>query len=898
MEKRYILLSLFFLIFFLNVQLIISENVTFTFSSVEEAQCPKNGKGYNFRIYGYIDNILSNIDGIKITNLKVAVGSQTTTANCDLVNSPDYYFDCYISDTSLKYNKIQTKLTDDKGDQRNVNIQYWPTRDKAKIINESAVCYSVTNYITASYFNKGTNCVKNQNLNTSEFLFVVEFSVSPALNSVSSGLLKQTSFNLPIISPQNSNCVCTFDKNDITSASTLNCVASGFSESNKFINLLNIGETNNITIFIEDSNIILGLSEFTGNKGLGIKCPSDNTSPSSINNTNNNNDTNNNKDSNNNNDTNNNETNNNNDTNNSSDNNSTNNSSNNNTNNTIINYKNSGVENCKIYNEYNQCKQCYKGYYLVNNGISCETCSNLNTGCIECDSSDYKICKTCSTNFDKNGSICINSNKCSSGFYGTDCKPCSELNTNCETCNESGFCKKCANGYYLLGFESNGKCKKCLSSCSTCSSQENCISCNQGYYLQNGKCVACFGDIFGCQNCNSNNQCTQCYNSGNFYGFYLSNNVCVSSSSNTNNFYSEKPKMNFVQFDSYNAVNDKLYFKTHFLLLDSSLVNTKFTLQTVVYYTLNNNTNLRHLNSEESTFNCEQYGLSSSTTDLSLGNTKYQNLVNYLCSTKLNDENYAISQVNGNLVNINISEPYNRVTTTNGIASQTVDISKMTGESLEEELKNSKVYTYTTNNSLDFEYNCQKSYFWFTVSGELNEYINNDFSFTGNLYGDANIKMDCVIYKNNTINNKTLYCIGNGLNFYRKRALIQDGIYSSSTNNNEKLIIYNKENMVYNEGYCNDLIGNNTSSSSGLSKASIAGIVVAVILLVIIAGVVAFFVFKNKDIGSEFSEKTSNNSTNNNTNNTNNSLDKKTNDSGVKEEKEDRDASDGNAVPL
>ena len=68
-------------------------------------------------------------------------------------------------------------------------------------------------------------------------------------------------------------------------------------ESNKFINLLNISEINNIE---------LGHSEFTGNKGLGIKCRFDYTSPSPINNTNNN----------------------------------------------IINYKNNGVENCKTYNEY------------------------------------------------------------------------------------------------------------------------------------------------------------------------------------------------------------------------------------------------------------------------------------------------------------------------------------------------------------------------------------------------------------------------------------------------------------------------------------------------------------------------------------------------------------------
>ena len=76
------------------------------------------------------------------------------------------------------------------------------------------------------------------------------------------------------------------------------------------------------------------------------------------------------------------------------------------------------------------------------------------------------------------------------------------------------------------------------------------------------------------------------------------------------------------------------------------------------------------------------------------------------------------------------------------------------------------------------------------------------------------------------MNNKALFCIGNGLG-----------------------------NMVYNEGYCNDLKSHNTSSSTGLSKTSITRIMVAFILLVIIGETIAFSIFKNNDIGSEFSEK-------------------------------------------
>ena len=235
MEKRKILKPLFFLLFFLNIQLILSQESTLTFTynsigDVGDANCPKNGKGYNFQIYGNLNNESANIENIKITNLEVIVGSQTTTANCNLQKSTYYYFDCYITNTELTYNKVTIKLSNNVPTQDSVTIQNWPISEKSRIITENALCYTITNYIIPSYINKGTNCVKNQNSDTYQFSFEVEFYIEPSLNSVTSSLLKQNSFNLPILSPQNSKCVCTFNNNYLTSATKLNCLVSGLTK--------------------------------------------------------------------------------------------------------------------------------------------------------------------------------------------------------------------------------------------------------------------------------------------------------------------------------------------------------------------------------------------------------------------------------------------------------------------------------------------------------------------------------------------------------------------------------------------------------------------------------------------------------------------------------------------
>ena len=85
----------------------------------------------------HLHSVVRKKPNVQKTKSNLPLISKTTIANYDLI--------------------IQTKLADDKGDQRNVTIQYWPTRDKTKIIIESAIFYTVANYKTTSYFNKGIN---------------------------------------------------------------------------------------------------------------------------------------------------------------------------------------------------------------------------------------------------------------------------------------------------------------------------------------------------------------------------------------------------------------------------------------------------------------------------------------------------------------------------------------------------------------------------------------------------------------------------------------------------------------------------------------------------------------------------------------------------------------------
>ena len=178
----------------------------------------------------------------------------------------------------------------------------------------------------------------------------------------------------------------------------------------------------------------------------------------------------------------------------------------------IDNYFNNGIKLCKsifsedlkncetISNDNGTCIECNEGYYL---GYDDKKCTNIEN----CDESVNGICKTCRPNYCLNikenkcmnqndgpiflhckesldGKVCV---KCEEGYYFDEYGKCVWVK-NCAKRTNNGVCKKCKNGYYL---------SKTYNSCTP---EKNCYlgykdfsicnSCKENYYidLKDNKC--------------------------------------------------------------------------------------------------------------------------------------------------------------------------------------------------------------------------------------------------------------------------------------------------------------------------------------------------------------------------------------------------------------------------
>ncbi|ELP85579.1 protein kinase domain containing protein, partial [Entamoeba invadens IP1] len=132
------------------------------------------------------------------------------------------------------------------------------------------------------------------------------------------------------------------------------------------------------------------------------------------------------------------------------------------------------------------CSVCREGYYLVDH--FCERCGNK---CTRCDSSGN--CVQCETGYSTQNGVCV---------------ACHYIQNHCSTCvSSSGLCTSCDLGYMIL----NTKCEECgtyyenSDYCNTTSVQH----CKANYFIKNAQCVQC-SVIYGCMECNENNECIKC----------------------------------------------------------------------------------------------------------------------------------------------------------------------------------------------------------------------------------------------------------------------------------------------------------------------------------------------------------------------------------------------------
>lgn len=121
------------------------------------------------------------------------------------------------------------------------------------------------------------------------------------------------------------------------------------------------------------------------------------------------------------------------------------------------------------------------------------------------------------------------------GYYKSNvsdvhtCQPCSQIETGCLTCNDSNYCQSCDTFLFLETDNGNCKCKEgyfgspgscapCMLGCLSCTSTVDCSNCHtfgnwewdsilseckckEGYYQDGGTCKLCLIALSGCTKC-------------------------------------------------------------------------------------------------------------------------------------------------------------------------------------------------------------------------------------------------------------------------------------------------------------------------------------------------------------------------------------------------------------
>ena len=343
---------------------------------------------------------------------------------------------------------------------------------------------------------------------------------------------------------------------------------------------------------------------------------------------------------------------------------------------------------------------------------------------------------------------------------------------------------------------------ECLSICNKCSlSPSNCTECKKGYYLSGNSCNLCPS---GCADCKDNNICNECLNKK-FLQYKLNNGKCdlvvENEQNNTENTISKKIKLKYERMDSFkpDADNKKVYFNTHFWLLNYFIYGAKLIITANIKSSSGNTNLLRNLDSKD--IDCTQYG------DVT---TNY--LVNFLCSfdsdqpdkiISIEPTEYKIEEENVDIENTQIEE-YN-----------VIELKK---PSLELEFEDADFNKFLITDITDIKLDKNLT---LKLKGSFDNEINSDDEYEIILKKNKNnseqIKGDCELKKNN----KYLSCSFIKNNIKEKETLeIEEGMYKAQQNK-DVLIISNLDKKQIK-------VPNKSISVGAIVGISIAGLVILI----------------------------------------------------------------------
>ena len=480
------------------------------------------------------------------------------------------------------------------------------------------------------------------------------------------------------------------------------------------------------------------------------------------------------------------------------------------------------IKHCKDVNKKdNKCEKCYKNYYLNNN--KCLTCSQLNEGCSSCYGNGK--CVSCINGFELQGNNCTKKVECEEKRYGSECKKCEELNSNCDECNKSGYCTKCEKGYYLTGIDNNSKCVKCLSTCEECESLNKCTKCKDELFLNNNSCVSCLSLNEGCEKCSKTGKCTQCYNNK-LFQYEINNDKCTKIEEEKNKINTTNLK--FERFDSYEAEDDKIHFKSHFILLDNYLYNTSFHIiiivqMKIIYLRALQET--ENIQSIEKDIICDQYG------DALGNNNKGGYLANFKCMMNLEENQELLSM---KPTKIEIKDKNNKVIQNFDTENKTFNVNELDKISLDEEYEN---YVFNKISISDInDIKLKDNDLSFNIIGNIDSSIESEKDYEISLNNSDNTIMNatCHFPILDNLDIQTISCI-TSINKKSKNLSFIQGVYSSKVSNEDKLILINNNNL--------DL---KVPEKKG---GAIVGIVIAVVVVIAIAVflIIKFIVIKRKN---------------------------------------------------
>jgi hypothetical protein len=363
----------------------------------------------------------------------------------------------------------------------------------------------------------------------------------------------------------------------------------------------------------------------------------------------------------------------------------------------------------------------------------------------------------------------------------------------------------------------------CISTCEKCFSFNNCTKCRNGYFLNNSLCSLCSD---GCVECSDGSNCTKCFKNS-ILDFKLSNVACIPNEkeqNSTEDSNTKEIKLKYERMDSYKKQDNKVFFKTHFWVLNSFLYGAKLTINAIINFNANI---LRHLDSIERNIDCTQY----------FDDDYPVYLINFQCAFDF-DNSQSLKSIKPNSFIIN----GNKDIDIQNNQTKDITIEELMKESLESEYKdyNYNKFLITTINDIKLQ-----KQLTFNIKGEFDTKPKNDDQYKNIIIKKNNNQQ---ITGNCEIKAKSDYlsCSFSKDNIKNKEILeIEEGMYKAEQNK-EILIISNLNNKKINV------------PKKSISVGAIVGITIAgiVILIPIIFFLAKYLMSKNENNGmNQYNER-------------------------------------------